>query len=219
MPAPIRPAAVAFTLAALGALAVASPAVQAAEQLRSVPAFNAVDDAGPFHVAIEVGPAQSVRLVGDLDLLDRMTTEVVDGTLHVALRDHHASFDIHGHAPKVVVTVPALRALSLSGAGDARVSHLAGEQFEIDLSGVGNLSADGQVGQLHAHLSGAGNVDTRGLKADQVSVSVSGVGSARVDAESQLEASVSGIGSVTYVGHPKVVNVSRSGLGSVTHGD
>ena len=61
-------------------------------------------------------------------------------------------------------------------------------------------------------------IDTRELHADNVDVNVGGVGHVKVWAGTRLDASVGGVGSLTYYGEPKTVNTNGGGLGSISKG-
>lgn len=207
----------AATVAAL-ALAACAGAAQAADQVRNLPAFTSVDNRGPISISIDVGPAQSVKLSGGDDVIDLMRTEVVDGELRISFKDKHGTLNLKGD-PKVTITMPQLNAFSMSGAGTVNLSHINGDRLDVTFGGAGALKADGHVRQLKMNVGGVGDIDTRALQADNVDVRVGGVGSVKLTATARLDASVGGVGSVTYYGHPKAVNTSGGGLGSISRGD
>jgi hypothetical protein len=174
------------------ALGLAALAAHAADQVRSVGAFNAVSNSGPISVTIDVGPAQSMTASGSQEFLDALVTEVVDGELRIRLKDKHLS-NIKGD-PKLVITMPQLTRYDMSGAGATTISHASGEALEVHMSGAGSLAASGDVKRLTLVLSGVGSVEARKLRAETVDARVSGVGSVKVFASSKLDAAVSGVG-------------------------
>ena len=204
------------TLATVAGLALA-PAARAAEQQRTVPPFTSVENTGPISVTIDVGPAQTVKVSGSATFVELLRTEVVDGQLKLSLKDKVISH-LSGE-PRVTITMPQLQAFSMAGAGEVRLQHVSGDRLEVTFGGAGSLKADGKVKQLKLNVGGVGDIDTRALQAEQADVRVGGVGSVRVTATARLDASVGGIGSLTYYGQPKVVNTSGGGLGSIERGD
>jgi hypothetical protein len=205
----------ALVLAAL-ALAGAAGLAQAAEQTRTVPPFTSVENSGPISITIEVGPAQSVRATGSDTFIDQLKTEVVDGQLRISMTRHASSMS---GDPKVTITMPQLNAFSMAGAGAVNLQHVGGDRLDITFGGAGSLRAEGRVKLLKMNVGGVGEIDTRALQAESADVNVGGVGSVKVTATARLDASVGGIGSLTYYGHPKVVNTSGGGLGSIGKGD
>jgi hypothetical protein len=190
----------------------ASPA-QAAEQTRSVAAFTSVSNTGPISVRIEVGQPQSVIASGSDDFLADLQAEVVDGELRLRVRDGNNK---HWNGAKVVITVPHLTAFTMAGAGETTITHMRGDSLAVSFSGAGNLKADGSVRNLTLDLAGVGSIDTRELHAESAKVNAGGVGSVKVWASEHLDASVGGVGSLTYYGDPKTVNTSGGGLGSIS---
>jgi hypothetical protein len=90
------------------------------------------------------------------------------------------------------------------------------DHLKIDTSGASNIQASGETKKLEIDMSGASNINTRELRALSVRVSGSGAGHAKVYASEELNAKLSGVGSITYAGDPKVVTKDVSGLGSIS---
>jgi hypothetical protein len=179
---------------------------------RTVSAFSGVDLAGGLNVVVRVGGAQRVVVHADDNLVNRVTTEVHDGTLVV---DTHGSF--RANSPTYVdIAAPVLVAADVSGAGRLRVDGISSDAFTATLSGAGTLSASGRTDRAVATLSGAGTLELAALVAKDVIVTLSGTGRAAVSASTSLDATVSGTGSVVYAGHPARVTTHVSGTGSVT---
>jgi len=205
-----------FIPLALTAMLAYAAAANAASDPRTVPAFTGVSNSGPLDVTVTVGQAQSVVVSGDDKYVPEVRTEVVNGELQVSMKSHTFS---NIHDLRVTIAVPQLTRYTMSGAGSTTLAHLAGDALTIDCSGAGSLKADGQVKSLKLDVSGVGSIDTRALSAQSANVSVSGVGSVKLTATDTLVADVSGVGSLTYYGHPKNVKKSASGVGSVHAGD
>ncbi|MGN6526927.1 MAG: head GIN domain-containing protein [Burkholderiaceae bacterium] len=189
---------------------------RAAEQSRTLAPFTAIANGGPVGLDIEVGKPQSVTVTGNDRFLTDLRTDVVDGQLRIELQDHDHD-RAYGH-PHVTITLPRLERFEMSGAGATVITHMAGDRLDVRYSGAGSLRADGQVKALRLDVSGVGSIDARELHAESAEVHVSGVGSVRVHASERLDASVGGIGSLAYYGHPKSVETHGGGLGSIGPG-
>ncbi len=205
-----------LTLAAAASLFAVQ--AQAAEQARSVAPFTTVSNSGPVSVHIEVGKAQSVTVAGSDDMVAELQTEVVGSELKLHMRHENSSFNSHHDGLRVTITMPALTAFTMGGAGETTITHMSGDSLDVRFGGAGSLRADGSVRRLKLNVGGVGSIDTRDLHADDVDVNVGGVGSVKVWAGTRLDASVGGVGSLTYYGDPKTVNSNGGGLGSISKG-
>ncbi len=84
--------------------------------------------------------------------------------------------------------------------------------MKIDISGSGEVSAEGADDDLDVTISGSGRFRGDNLKSKRASVDISGSGNAVVASRDTLDATISGSGSVEYVGDPQVrQNISGSG--------
>ena len=178
---------------------------------REVDEFTRVSLAGSFKVEITVGEAQSVELTFDDNLLDNIVTEVRRGELMLETKDSFSS-----RKPCLVkITVPTLEGVYCSGSGDIRIDNLKGDQFECQISGSGDVVANGEVKELELVISGSGDIDTRDLKAEDVYARVSGSGDMDVYAIKSIRGTVSGSGDINYYGDPPSTRIRVSGSGDI----
>ena len=75
---------------------------------------------------------------------------------------------------------------------------------------------NGSVGHLRLNAQGVGEVVARDLVAQDADVSFMGIGDVSVHAKKRLNASVQGLGNLTYYGKPQSVSRSVTGIGNVT---
>jgi len=212
-----------------------------ATQKRDVGNFHRVrlQDFGLLRIA--QGSQEALIVEADDDVLDKVFTEVRDGTLVLRVgRDWlerlGAGLQTSLTRPHIQyhLTVRELDGLALAGAGRIEVGALTTSHLDVELTGAGDVSLQGlSADELRVTLSGAGRVEVTGkvnrqtvsmsgageyaaskLESQKAQVTVSGAGSAKVWAVESLEAVVRGLGSVEYVGHPTVKS-SVSGLGGV----
>jgi hypothetical protein len=190
---------------------------QADEQVRSAPAFTSISVQGPISVAVDAGKAQSLTVRGDARFIKDLSSEVVDGELRLRLRDKN--YSSRNGDPRVVITMPALRAFAVEGAGEVKLNQVRGERLDVTYRGAGSMDINGEVKTFRMTAEGVGEVDAKALVANDVDVRFRGIGDVSVYAKNRLDAVVQGMGSLTYYGKPRTVNKTASGIGSVQAGN
>src|SRR5205814_5782767 len=167
---------------------------------------------GAYDVVVKVGRSTSVDISGDDNLVKLVETTVENGTLVLTSKKN-----MHPLKPlKVTISTPDLKAFALKGAGDVNISGVHNDDFTVDLRGAGDLTATGRANKVDATLKGAGDMNLYGLQAQNVSADLSGAGDMKVYATKYLNAKVSGVGDLSYKGHPRRVDKSKSGVGDIS---
>ena len=117
---------------------------------RNVAAFNSVSLATGFgSVIVTVGSSPSLVLEGDAETLSDIKSEVRHGTLVIELTDAAKDRQRGSRRPiSAYVTVPNLKAVSLSGSGRVQLAGLNGGETAIKLSGSGVIEATGRLDKL-----------------------------------------------------------------------
>ncbi|QYG00847.1 MULTISPECIES: head GIN domain-containing protein [Massilia] len=197
-------------------LALASLSAQAAEQVRNVTPFKTIDARGPVSLVVEVGKTHSVRVEGNQKFIERVTTEVVNGELRLGFEDKNTNNINIKDGERVVVTMPELASFRGEGAGLMVLNNVRGEHFDVNYRGAGSLQMNGRVGHLRLNAEGVGEVVAKDLVAQDADVTFRGIGEVSVHAKNRLNASVQGLGNLTYYGKPQSVSRSVSGIGNVT---
>ena len=197
-------------------LALASLSTQAADQVRNVTPFKTIDARGPVSLVVEVGKAHSVRVEGDQKFIDRVRTEVVGSELRLSFDDKNKNNVNIRDGERVVVTLPELSSFRGEGAGLMILNNIRGDQFDVNYRGAGSLQMNGRVGHLRLNAEGVGEVEARDLVAQDADVTFRGIGEVSVHAKNKLNATVQGLGNLTYYGQPRSVSRSVSGIGNVT---
>ena len=180
-------------------------------EFRSVTEFTKINLQGVGDVTVSEGNGYAVTVTTDSAYIDDIITEVVGGTL--VLRED-PSHNYRNLELEFIVTVPSLEAVTLTGAGDITVDGVDAADFEVNLIGAGNIGVSGEASAVRLHLVGAGSIDTVGLEAEDAEVILSGAGDISLTVSNTLDASISGVGNVFYVGDPEVTS-TVTGLGSV----
>ncbi len=200
----------------IAALLLSSTAF-ADEQTRNLPAFKSIKTRSAFSLVVEVGKPQSVQVKGNERFVNNVITEVIGDELVISYKEKN-SIKVSDKA-QVIISIPEMSRFKMEGAGKTILNNLSGPQFALYYEGAGMLVANGKVKSFILRAEGVGLVETKDLIAEQVDAHIEGIGSVSVNARDSLNASVQGIGSLTYYGRPRNVSKSVEGIGSVRAGD
>ncbi|MBX7219340.1 MAG: DUF2807 domain-containing protein [Blastocatellia bacterium] len=180
-------------------------------ETRSVPAFTAIDSEGSFDVVVECQKAQNLVVEAEENILPLIETKVEDGTLHI---DSKKSFSTR-KGIKIVISVPDLNEVELSGSGNISVAEVKTDRFKVDVNGSGNVTVQGATKAADISLSGSGNINTSKLTSEQAQVDLSGSGNIKVFANQEIEGDISGSGNILYAGEPTNVRKHVRGSGDM----
>lgn len=224
--------AIVLMTAGCGQVRDAGPATSAQ---RTVAGFHAVQLETSGDLTITVGEAESLTVEAGANIIDGLTSEVVDGTLVLGGKSG-AWFGGTIHYTLTVTSLDRIElegsgsvtgtgvltgddgTLAVSGSGSATLSGLRLSDLTTDLSGSGGVTVTGSATTATVTVSGSGDFDGSGLATEQATVEVSGSGQARVEVSGTLAAAVSGSGDVVYTGNPTSVQRDRSGSGDIVAG-
>jgi hypothetical protein len=184
-------------LLAAAAIAVAAPAVAAAQTVMPTDKFTSVDLHGGGLITIRQGPVQRVTLVSGDPKVARF--EVVDrehgGRLVMSPCDHSCWGNHHF---EVEIETPVLNG--------------------IDIHGGGRITAHGAFpaqSAVSVAIHGGGDIDMKDVPAQSASAAIHGGGKIYVSAQNSLSASIMGGGAIRYLGQP-TVNSEIHGGGTVS---
>ncbi len=208
-------------------------------EVRKVGDFNTIAIQYPAEVLIRQGEAVSVVIEAEDNLLPQLTTEVRGGTLEFDSKQQDWAARVNPTRPvKVTITVKDLEKIDFSSAGKVQVESLEGQRLKVVLSGAGDITlnnlklksldgtlsgagsihADGAADALKIGISGFGGFEGGDLATLTAEVHISGAGDATVRVKNNLNAFITGAGSVNYFGSP-AVQKNISGAGSVKPAD
>lgn len=182
--------------------------------------FDRIEISGVYDLDVRVGNDFSIELSGTPEEMERVEASVINDVLHLDRSERKGKrrwrMGKNEHGVNAVITMPSLLSLDVSGVVDGSVSGIDAGEFEIDISGVGDMRLDGECGRLDADVSGVGDLEAEGLECRIVEVDVSGVGSASVYASEEVDAEVSGMGDIDVYGSPEKVRKQGSMFADVT---
>ena len=122
----------------------------------------------------------------------------VSGSGNMNLRGHFESFES-----------------DVSGSGRVVLRANIDNTASFGISGSGKIEASGSADFVRTRISGSGKVLAADLETKRCEVRISGSGDVEINVISELDATISGSGSVSYRGNPKKVNSNASGSGKV----
>lgn len=180
-------------------------------EFRNVPSFNRVTSDGIFEVTISKSDEQSVAIRADDNIVNKVRTEVQNGSLHIYLEDGNYG-NVHVEA---TITIPELIEVRNSGAGDMYVfGNTETTSFKAMNTGAANVYLAGTCTNIGLHNEGSGNVFAYDMPANNGFVYNEGSGTIEISCEDNLDVTIIGSGDVHYKGLP-LVDISISGSGQL----
>ena len=103
----------------------------------------------------------------------------------------------------------------VSGSGKVLLMINVGGDADFGISGSGKIEASGTAASVKANISGSGKVLASNLETNRCEVRISGSGDVEINVKTEIDANISGSGSVSYKGNPSKINSHSSGSGHV----
>ena len=103
----------------------------------------------------------------------------------------------------------------VSGSGKVNLSMSIAEKADFGISGSGRIEASGTAGNVKASISGSGKVLAANLETNRCEIRISGSGDIEINVKNEIDATISGSGTVSYRGNPSKINSHSSGSGRV----
>lgn len=183
---------------------------QAASEVRDLRGFDEIDCTGSMELTVVQSAEFQVTIRGDSNLLEYVEASVRGNRLDLAPREGYSPDPM----PSVEIHMPICKLLDRTGSGDTEMKGLNAKKLELDLTGSGDLSAEGAVEDVALDLTGSGDVNLDQLVADRMEVDLTGSGTARVRVKDKLSGGITGSGEIFLIGNPSVA-VDTTGSGRV----
>ena len=189
-------------LLAPSSCAVAAGSGRVVTETREVSSFSRIELATNGDVIVAAGPAESLTIEADDNIIPSLTSEVSGTTLKL---DAKPITKIKtGNPITFRVTVKELRGLALSGSGSITGDSLALHDLDIVISGSGRVKLAGTADTQTIAVSGSGRYDGADLRTQRTMADVSRSGQIVVAVGQDLKINITGSGSVSYTGRPKI---------------
>jgi hypothetical protein len=182
-------------------------------ETRTVAAFSRIQTSAGIGISVRIGPAGTLEVRAQENILPNILTEVVDGTLRL----HSAHYYTTSEKVEVVVTTPSLAVVVLSGGSVGRIDGLQEAQMEIELSGGSRLTAAGEAKALTLEVSGGSTASLDHLSTQTIKVGASGGSTATIRASERVHGSASGGTTITVLGDAEL-GVDTTGASHVNRG-
>ena len=197
----------------------------------TVDSFEKIEISGAFDVMLVPSNQHEVTIEADENLL-RFIDIAVRGNRLIIESERRLS---SRKGIKIKVPVKGLEAILSSGASNIENDEpISTKELDINLLGAGKLDLkldvelvtinisgavvvylEGVGDRLEIEMSGAGSLAAEGFEVKDCEVDISGVGHVLVNVTGSLDAQVSGLGKVEYLGNPESVKGDVSGVGDI----
>lgn len=205
-------------------------------ETRNVSNFKGVDVSAGIDLYITMGETESVKIVADDDIIEKIITEVKDGVLHIYVKQN-GWFNWSGNETrKAYVTIKELNRIEASSGSDVNSENtLKGEELKINVSSGAEVEVDvyyknldvntssgsdaklsGKVKNLRASASSGSDINAKELESVTCKASASSGSDVTVSVSEELNASASSGADVNYYGNPSVKEIDESSGGDVT---
>jgi hypothetical protein len=206
-----------FALAPLFLLIAAS----APERSFIVGSFERLRVDGPFDVTVVTG-SPNASASGDARALDQVSVRV-DGTTLFVSAGALGGGQPRAVAPRITVSVPALRSVLVNGGGRVKIAEMRGARVDMMLNGAGSLdvgavdadeasvsltgtgavTVGGKAMKARISAYGAGSIDAGGFTANDAMVISQSSGDMRVGVRYTAQIIAAGAGGIGIVGAPE----------------
>lgn len=203
---------------------------------RNLKDFNTIKVSSGIDLYVRMGETEEVKVVADDDIIDKVITEVKDGTLKIYMKQNNNWNWGTTKSRKVYVSVKTLERLDASSGSDVNSENLlTGESlkvsassgsdvtleihyknFSLDTSSGSDARISGKTKNFEAESSSGSDIKAQDLESVICKVSVSSGSDATVNVSDELYANASSGGDVRYYGNPQVKDINESSGGDVT---
>lgn len=180
--------------------------------------FSKIDVGGAFIVTVREGDSFNVTADSDSqDNIDDLDIDVKGETLEIEYRDKF-SFSRRNERTRIIITMPKLEGLDLSGASTVKVIGFKDKNQDIDISLTGAVKAaiDVDARNVDLNATGAANADFRG-SAEKMDMDITGA--CHIDARkmeiNDVKAEATGASHIE-LGKVRNLNSNTSGASKIT---
>ncbi len=179
------------------------------------------DDKVTVYITVANIEALSVSGSGDLIAQTKITSNNLklnvsgSGSLEAEIDAADVDADVSGSGDMDLKGKCKSFSTDISGSGSVTLNAVIAGAADFDISGSGKVEATGSSQSVKAEITGSGKVLAANLVTDKCEVRISGSGDVEINVKTELDAHISGSGTVSYRGNPSRVNADSSGSGKV----
>jgi hypothetical protein len=139
---------------------------------------------------------------------------------HLRIRDGKVEMDCRGWKSRVkgvTITLPGrtFRKFQLAGTGTLNLNGLNQPELDIDMAGVGTITAIGKVDDLSIRMAGVSTADFGKVTGRKARVKMAGVNKAHIAPTDEADVDIAGPSEVTLHSNPPKLDTRIAGPGSV----
>jgi len=195
--------------------------------------FTKVEISSAFEFEIQQSSSYNISVTADDNVMEYVQVSQVGQTLKIGLGTVTWLGPVTLRAS---VTMPQLSGLTVSGASHGTVSDFSStEDLDITVSGASRVTGDIIAGNVEFDISGASTIQLEGSANDMVAsvsgvssfnlddftvnnadVNFSGASSGTVNLNGRLDANLSGVSRLSYIGEPTMGTINTSGASTLS---
>jgi len=119
---------------------------------------------------------------------------------------------------KIVMTAPDVRHFAINGSDSLTIAGFDQDDLGIDVSGEGQVTANGKARAVKLAISGDGKVDVSGVASQTAEADISGSGKASIAPTDEAKVDISGSGEIDLMSRPAKLTTDISGSGRIVEG-
>ena len=172
--------------------------------------FTTLELRGGWDLHLRYASEYSAVLIGDRELVDTAEVSTAGDRLSI-----HLQGDVdEDRTVRIVITAPAIEALSLAGAVNGTIAGIDAAELTVLSEGASNLVfEDSTIGDLTLQTAGAANIDLEESLVENAVLALAGANQLRITMNGgSLTGRVEGVGNVRYSGETSSVNVDIDGI-------
>lgn len=191
-------------------------------QERPVSGINRVALHGMGDVEITTGSTESLTIEAESNLMDYLTSEVVNGVLELKTRNFvnlQPKRDIIYHLTVKSVdgleilgsgninldkSVANTMHLTIAGSGDITVGQLTTDVVDVTIPGSGTVNVSGKTTRQTVNIAGSGKYFADDLASQTTDANIAGSGDMRIWVTDTLDIRILGSGDIKYYGSPTI---------------
>lgn len=183
--------------------------------------FSKILAEGDFEVTVTKGDELNILVSAESNLLPFIKTDIKGNLLHIFTQ---RLYKLEKHDPlKINITMPGLSGITQSGAGYIKTGKFENADFNVLISGPGNIETEISCVTFDATISGSGNLSVKGisdkstilvsgsgkitgseLTTKYLTATISGSGNVWMNVLNSIDATILGSGNIYYSGSPTI---------------
>jgi len=192
--------------------------------------FDQVEVEGWIEVEIKKGSIFNIQKIGPSELIRHMDIYQSGNVLNITMEDGYFNLKTK---PKVIITMPQITDLKLSGASDCKTDLFAGntltlelngassanfqaefDEIKIELTGASRLNLGGNCRNIDMNVSGASNLNAEKMTIETARLELNGASEAILGITKSISGDLSGASRLEYAGNPSL-QVSNNGMSRI----